>query len=110
MAVSNAIGSQIINILIGLGLPWMLTNFAGKCIRLYAHESLRVASFFQFGIVFTFLSLLLGIAMVMGQNKAILNKVKARFLIMGYFVVMSMFTVFEALWRPAPAQVLHCPK
>ena len=44
MAVS-AIGSQIINILIGLGLPWMLTNFAGKCIRLYAHGRLESATF-----------------------------------------------------------------
>ena len=34
---------------------------------------------------------------------------KARFLIMGYFVVMSLFTVFEAVWRPSPEKDLHCP-
>ena len=29
MAVSNALGSQIINILIGLGLPWLLVDSFG---------------------------------------------------------------------------------
>jgi sodium/potassium/calcium exchanger 3 len=110
MAVSNAIGSQIINILIGLGLPWLLTNLTGTCIRLYAHKALQAASFFQFGIVFTFLSLLLGIALVLQQNKAILSKVKARFLILGYFLVIGAFTLLEAVWRPPPDTVLVCPK
>ncbi|KAL1523131.1 hypothetical protein AB1Y20_018087 [Prymnesium parvum] len=34
MAVSNSTGSQIINILIGLGLPWLLSSMAGKDIPL----------------------------------------------------------------------------
>ena len=80
MAVSNAIGSQIINILIGLGLPWMITDMVpGNCVRLYAHKALQYAAVFQFSIVATFLSLLLGAALIFGQNKAILTKAKAKF-------------------------------
>merc|ERR1711871_1018011 len=53
MAVSNAIGSQIINILIGLGLPWLITDLASKggCIRLLSHVSLQYAATFQFCVV-----------------------------------------------------------
>ena len=32
MAVSNSTGSQIINILIGLGVPWLMTNAAGMTV------------------------------------------------------------------------------
>ena len=32
MAVSNSTGSQIINILIGLGLPWLISNMGGQQI------------------------------------------------------------------------------
>ena len=110
MAVSNAIGSQIINILIGLGLPWMITDMVkGNCIRLYAHKSLQYAAFFQFAIVGTFLALLLGVALIFGQNKAILTKSKARFLMSGYFVVLIAFTLIELYAKPANATHLPCP-
>merc|ERR1711865_894709 len=105
-AVSNAIGSQIINILIGLGLPWMITDMVqGHCIRLYAHKSLQYAAFFQFIIVGTFLTMLLGVALIFGQNKAILTKNKATFLMSGYFVVVRNFSllcpiVFSPFDRP----------
>ena len=42
MAVSNSCGSQIINILIGLGLPWLITNMAGKQITVKGVAPLRL--------------------------------------------------------------------
>ena len=50
MAVSNGLGSQICNILVGLGMPWTLsTVFAGKDIVIAAHDlpTLRIACDFQ---------------------------------------------------------------
>ena len=109
MAVSNAIGSQIINILIGLGMPWMITDLVkGHCVRLYAHKSLQYAAFFQFGIVATFLTLLLGSALIFGQNKAVLSKGKARFLMCGYVLVLLGFTAVELWWKPKNAVSLPC--
>ena len=109
MAVSNAIGSQIINILIGLGLPWMITNLIpGNCVRLYAHKALQYAALFQFAIVGTFLALLLGAALIFKQNKAILSKTKARFLMSLYFVVLVGFTLVELYGKPPIAKSLQC--
>ena len=39
MAVSNSCGSQIINICMGLGLPWFITNSAGHHIRVNGHRN-----------------------------------------------------------------------
>jgi len=44
MAVSNSCGSQIINILVGLGLPWLLTNATGEPVSIKAHEELQAAA------------------------------------------------------------------
>ena len=34
MAIASAIGSQVINVLIGLGLPWLIATAAGQTIEL----------------------------------------------------------------------------
>jgi hypothetical protein len=41
MAVSNSCGSQILNILIGLGLPWLITNAAGRHVVVDSHRELQ---------------------------------------------------------------------
>ena len=114
MAISNAIGSQIINILIGLGLPWLLTDLAGVatgvCVKLYAHGALQLAAFLQFGAVFLVLASLLGLAFIMRKNKAILTKMKARVFICVYAGVIITYTIVEAVARPTPATTLSCPK
>lgn len=111
MAVSNAIGSQIINILIGLGLPWMITDLVpGNCVRLYAHKALQYAAIFQFSIVGTFLALLLGVALLFKQNKAVLSKAKARFLMACYFLVLIGFTLVELFAKPPVETKLPCPE
>ena len=47
MAVSNSCGSQIINILVGLGLPWFITNSAGSAIEIRGHHDLELMSLMQ---------------------------------------------------------------
>ena len=59
MAVSNSCGSQIINILIGLGLPWFLTNATGEPVAIKAHEELLVMALVQAGNVIVNISLIL---------------------------------------------------
>ena len=59
MAVSNSTGSQIINILIGLGMPWLMSNLAGRPIAVQSVPSLRVMASFQAVNVAIYMSLLL---------------------------------------------------
>ena len=47
MAVSNSCGSQILNILVGLGLPWFITNAAGSPIEIKGHGDLQLMSLLQ---------------------------------------------------------------
>ena len=109
MAVSNAIGSQIINILIGLGLPWLITDLAANqgCIRLLSHVSLQYAATFQFCVVGLNLFFLLGIALVMKQNKALLTAAKGRIFLSIYAAVLIGFTLVQ-LFVPQPAPPVKC--
>ena len=58
MAVSNSCGSQIINILIGLGLPWAITNATGSDIVLKGHADLQLMALFLGGCCLVFAALL----------------------------------------------------
>ena len=92
MAVSNAIGSQIINILIGLGLPWFfLGAFGDRDVCVTDHRNLQVAASFQFGAVGVNLILLLGLAVYNKANKAHLTKPKGKVMICGYLVVLLSY-------------------
>ena len=42
MAVASAVGSQVINVLVGLGVPWLITAAAGQQIAVRAHAELQV--------------------------------------------------------------------
>ena len=59
MAVSNSCGSQIINILIGLGLPWTLSCLGGRDIKVGDHEQIQVMAYFQGANVLVFVSMIL---------------------------------------------------
>ena len=104
MAVSNSIGSQIINILIGLGLPWTIANFAsgdGGGVKLTGHKSLQVAAFFQSGaVVFNFV-LLIGFALVQKTNKAVLSKWKGIVFIVMYIVIAIAYCIWSFTSTPA---------
>lgn len=103
MAVSNCVGSQICNIFIGLGLPWMLYNAAiGSPVQVdtpngHEHNTLRVAAIFQFCVVSIFSLLMLGTAVINGLDKAQLNKMKSYMLITTYILVLGGFAITIAL-------------
>ena len=102
MAVSNALGSQIINILIGLGLPWLLVDsFGGReggvCVT--DHISLQFAASFQFCAVAMNFILLLGVAVYQRTNKAHLTKFKGKIFLGAYAVVVMSYCLSVAFGR-----------
>jgi len=96
MAVSNCQGTQVINIGIGLGLPWLLTAISGTNVKVDCHQLLQVAAFFQTGVVCLNFMLLLGYALATGAQKAVLTKGKAILLILIYFCATGGFSVYLA--------------
>jgi len=97
MAVSNCQGTQVINIAIGLGGPWFITNLTGRHVIIPCVQLLQSAAFFQLGIVIVNLSSLLGVTMFRGHNKCLLSKQKAYGLLATYGVVVSGYSFY--LWR-----------
>ena len=92
MAVSNSCGSQIINILIGLGLPWLITNMAGKQITVKGVAPLRLMAGFQFGNVATYTAFLVLPTIQTWRpgdhSKASLGKQKGGLLLCWYLAVL----------------------
>lgn len=87
MAVSNCQGTQVINICLGLGLPWAMTIFSGNTITL--NRSLVPPAMFQFLLVFINMGLLLGSAICQGLPKAILCRTKSVMLVLTYVSCVS---------------------
>jgi len=96
MAVSNSTGSQICNILIGLGLPWLLATASGypdRTVHIPAHNVIQTAAFFQAGNMIVNFALLLGMALITKDDKARLSKIKGYIMVALYFVVTIVFCV-----------------
>eukprot|EP01084_Bolivina_argentea_P053227 97719_1 len=94
MAVSNCQGTQVINIGIGLGLPWLLTNLTGNNVIVCGHKILQVSAIFQTCIVCSNFFLLVGLALIQKSNKASFERWKAYTLIVLYFIAMLGFTLY----------------
>lgn len=92
MAVSNCQGTQVINICLGLGAPWLLTTLSGQTIQL--NKSLVAPACFQLGLVGINMCLLLGSALIQGLPKAILNRKKAMMLIASYIGCVSGYGIY----------------
>jgi K+-dependent Na+/Ca+ exchanger-like protein len=99
MAVANCQGTQVINIALGLGLPWLLVC-SSSTITL--SKDLLVAAFIQCGVVGTNISMLLGMAVCRGENKARLDRKKAGFLYALYITAITIFIVL--MWRTGKLQ------
>ena len=104
MAVSNCVGSQICNIFVGLGLPWLLFNLINhRPVQVDTmpkgtqHVTLRTAALFQFGVVGVFTCLMLGHAVISRLDKASLTKTKAKGLMGVYIIVLAGFGITIAL-------------
>lgn len=59
MAVSNALGSNVFDILLGLGLPFFLSNLVYKEPVAVAGDDLELSIFILFGILLTLVALLI---------------------------------------------------
>jgi len=93
MAISNVIGSQVINILIGLGAPWTISAAFGNPIRVTGHENLTGAATFLLLAVVVFTSLLI-VPVCLGARKAFLVKWKGWVLFGTYFCVIFSYTAW----------------
>jgi len=99
MAVANCQGTQVINIALGLGVPWCLICGSSDIIL---SKDLLVAAFIQCGVVIANLSLLLGVAICTGKDKARLDRKKAGFLYATYTTAITIFIV--VMWRTGKLQ------
>jgi len=99
MAVANCQGTQVINIALGLGLPWLLICGTSDIIL---SKDLLIAAFIQCGVVVCNLSLLLGVAIFTGKDKARLDRKKAGFLYATYTTAIAIFIV--VMWRTGKLQ------
>lgn len=93
MAVSNCQGTQVINICLGLGLPWLIVVSMGQKIRLETGGLLPPA-FIQCVVLCFNVFVLLGITLINGRDKAILNKSVAMYLISAYVCAILTFAIY----------------
>jgi Ca2+/Na+ antiporter len=100
MAVSNAFGSQIINVCIGLGMPWFFAKVImprDNVFYVENHENLRIIAIFQFAAVSVCFSLLIIDAFLRRQSKAELTGWKGKILLLTYVFVIAGFLVTSHL-------------
>jgi K+-dependent Na+/Ca+ exchanger-like protein len=91
MAVSNCLGSQITNILMGLGLPWLISNLSGHEVVIKKHGQIQKAAYIQAWNVVLCASLLLGAATIYKQTKARLTKPKGYVMLAFYAIAIGLF-------------------
>lgn len=89
MAISNAIGSNIFNILIGLGLPWLLLLVFSKKIITVATENLNSSILLLFATIIATLFLLIA-------RKWKMNRLSGMILI-GTYIIYLVWAVMQAL-------------
>mmetsp|Transcript_1570 Transcript_1570/g.5078 ORF Transcript_1570/g.5078 Transcript_1570/m.5078 type:complete len:187 (+) Transcript_1570:3-563(+) len=97
MAVSNSTGSQILNILVGLGMPWLISCLAGRPVRVRGHGQLEVMAYFQAANVSVY-SLLILFATACtwrrgDHSKASLGRHKGATLVGTYLLAISSYTI-----------------
>merc|ERR1711879_555862 len=92
MAVSNCLGTQTINIGLGLGLPWLITSSTGAVIEL--DHGLLISSYFMLALIIATLILYMTDVVIFGRNKVILSKFKAWILVFMYFACIGGYGVY----------------
>jgi len=88
MAISNAIGSNIFDILIGLGLPWLIVTVGGKIVPV-ATENLNSSIILLFATVIAVLGFLMA-------KKWHINKL-AGFGLISIYIIYLLWNVFQVL-------------
>jgi len=99
MAVASAVGSQVINVLIGLGLPWLLATSAGLEVPIAETPALQEMSILMFGCVALYLIVLLAPSVPTwgGVGRVTLGRREGIVLIVAYVLVAGGFGVRTAL-------------
>merc|ERR1719494_999415 len=92
MAVSNCLGTQTINIGIGLGLPWLITASTGTVTKL--EKSLLVPCWFMLGLLIATLILYMTDVVIFNRPKVLLSKTKSWILVFLYFVCIARYAVY----------------
>jgi len=91
LAVANCQGTQVINICLGLGAPWLVSIAANGHIQLL--PGLITPAFILICLVCLNMFLMLGLAICSGAKKVTLNKTKSYLLICIYFASIITFGV-----------------
>ena len=94
MAVGNAFGSQIINICIGLGLPWFLVGLTGGSTPVTGHKFIQTSAFFQVGNLLINFTLLSGAMIVFKQKKVMLTRAKGAALLVTWLLIQILYGVY----------------
>lgn len=102
MAVANSCGSQITNILVGLGLPWFLADLGSDgrgdglagYVAVHDHSHLQVAAFFQFSNLTLFVVVLLLMAVLQNTKKAQLTKTKGAIFLSAYVICIASYSLY----------------
>jgi len=96
MAIANCQGTQVINICLGLGLPWLITLSTGSKITLMSRELIPPA-LIQCCLLCVNIGSLLGITLLMRWPKSYLSKKKSYILIATYCVAIATFGIYLAV-------------
>lgn len=88
MAISNAIGSNIFDILVGLGLPWLVITIGGKLVPV-ATENLNSSIFLLFATVITIILFLMAKKWRMGKSIG--------FSLIGIYLIYLAWNIFQVL-------------
>merc|ERR1712217_355947 len=95
MAISNSTGSQILNILLGLGMPWTLCGLFGRPVPVPDHGLLQVMAYFQAVNVAVYTALLLLATAPTwrfgNHSKATLGRRKGALLILVYLTGLAAY-------------------
>lgn len=105
MAVASATGSQVMNILVGLGMPWLVTGAAGQRVVVPEHAQLSHMAMFQLGCVAVYAGVLLLPAVPTwgGRGRAELGRGKGLALLGTYVAVCTAYRLWGQLPPPRAA-------
>jgi len=92
MAVANCLGTQTINIGIGLAVPWLFSSASGSVIEL--SEELLIPCWIMIGLLLINLFILYTDVIFRGAEKVILGRTRAYLMSIVYFISIILYAVY----------------
>ena len=99
LAVANCVGAQVVNICVGLGLPWLLSALWGQPVVLAGHAEVQTLVWFHVAGITFFSSITLGLVVLPLlysqpiEPKATLTPAKGLVLLLFYFILLISYLV-----------------